>query len=115
VFQAPVDHEKDYIKRVIGLPGDSVMVEDGHVYINGTLLNESTYLSSDVVTNSGAFLHEGQSVTVPSEEYIVMGDNRPHSSDSREWGFVKKDELIGKSFFVYWPPQTMRIVKNPDK
>ncbi|MDP3941927.1 MAG: signal peptidase I [bacterium] len=113
VFQAPVDHDKDYIKRVIGIPGDSVEVRGGSVYVNAKLLDESSYVSRDVRTSSGAFLREGQAVVVPTDEYIVMGDNRPHSSDSREWGFLRKDELIGKSFFVYWPPNHMRTVENP--
>lgn len=112
VFQAPVDHDKDYIKRVIGIAGDTVMVQDGYVYINGAQLDESVYLSNDVRTSAGAFLREGQPVTIPAGDFIVMGDNRPHSSDSREWGFLKTNELIGKSFFVYWPPNQMRMVKN---
>lgn len=114
VFQAPTDHDKDYIKRVIGIPGDTVEVRDGHVYLNGKLLNETEYLADSVVTSPGAFLREGEPVTVPQEKYIVLGDNRPHSSDSREWGFLRKDELIGKSFFVYWPPNHMRLVENPE-
>jgi signal peptidase I len=94
VFKAPVDREKDYIKRVIGLPGETVSVHDAHVYINGKEFNETMYLN-DVKTNPGAFLEEGKTVTIPKGEYIVMGDNRSGSSDSREWGFVTR-ELLGK-------------------
>ncbi len=112
VFQAPVDHDKDYIKRVIGISGDSVEVRGGYIYVNGQRLDESSYLPDDVRTSQGAFLHEDQPIIVPKGEFIVMGDNRPHSSDSREWGFLKKSELIGKSFFVYWPPNHMRVVKS---
>ena len=113
VFKAPTDAEKDFIKRVIGVPGDSVYLKEGFVYVNGKKLNESAYLGSDVRTYGGSFLKEDQPITVPQDEYLVMGDNRPFSSDSREWGFLKKSAIIGKSFFVYWPLNTMRIVTNP--
>lgn len=112
VFKAPTDNEKDFIKRVIGLPGDSVYLKEGFVYINGNKLNESSYLGSDIRTYGGSFLKEEEPVTVPQGKYLVIGDNRPFSSDSREWGFLKRNEIIGKSFFVYWPITTMRIVQN---
>lgn len=115
VFKAPPDPEKDYIKRVIGIAGDSVMIKDGDVYLNNQLLDQNAYLKNDVKTYSGAFLKEGEAVSVPPGEYFVMGDNRSYSSDSREWGFVKQDELIGESFFVYWPITSMRFVSNPYK
>ncbi len=113
VFKAPTDHDKDFIKRVIGLPGDSVSLKGGFVYVNGNKLDESPYLNSDVRTYGGSFMKEEVPVSVPIGDYLVMGDNRPFSSDSREWGFLKKTEVIGKSFFVYWPVNVVRIVKNP--
>lgn len=113
VFKSPNDNEKDFIKRVIGAPGDTVMVKNGNVYLNGNILDESAYLKPDVRTTGGAFLKEDSPVTVPEENYFVMGDNRMYSSDSREWGFVKKDLLIGRSFLVYWPINQMQLVKNP--
>lgn len=113
VFQAPIDAEKDFIKRVIGVAGDTVMVKDGDVYINGKKLNQGSFLQPTVKTYGGAFLKDGQTITVPQGEYFVMGDNRPYSSDSREWGFVKQSELIGESLFVYWPPSRMRRISNP--
>ncbi len=113
VFKAPPEPEKDYIKRVIGLPGDTVYVKDGSVFVNNQKLDESKYLSSDIKTNSGFFLKEGKEVTVPDKQYFVMGDNRPYSSDSREWGFVDRSEIVGKSFFVYWPPGRVRVINNP--
>ena len=115
VFKAPPDPEKDYIKRVIGVAGDSVMIKEGNVYLNNQLLDQSAFLKSDVKTYPGAFLKEGLPVTVPPGEYFVMGDNRSYSSDSREWGFVKRDELIGESFFVYWPISDMKFISNPYK
>lgn len=113
VFKAPTDENKDFIKRVIGVPGDSVSVRDSKVYINGVLLDESEYLAETVRTPNGQFLSEGKTITVPEGNYIVMGDNRPHSSDSREWGLLPKSEIIGRSFFVYWPPQNTRLISNP--
>lgn len=113
VFKAPTDHDKDFIKRVIGLPGDSVSLKGGFVYVNGNKLDESPYLNSDVRTYGASFMKEEEPVSVPMGDYLVMGDNRPFSSDSREWGFLKKSEVIGKSFFVYWPVNVVRIVKNP--
>jgi signal peptidase I len=113
VFKAPTDKEKDFIKRVIGLGGDTVSVKDGYVYVNDKKLDEHAYLHDDVMTYGGAFLKDGESVTVPTGEYFVMGDNRPYSSDSREWGFLERKDIIGKSFFVYWPVNTMRVVTNP--
>lgn len=112
VFQAPPDREKDFIKRVIGLPSDKVSLNAGYVFINGIKLDESSYLPSDFRTYGGAFLPEGKEVTVPAGNYFVLGDNRNFSSDSREWGFVPKKKVIGKSFFVYWPVTRMRFVKQ---
>jgi signal peptidase I len=113
VFKAPLDREKDFIKRVIATEGDTVFLKEGFVYVNGEKLDESKYLASDVRTYGGSFLKEGEPVSVPEGHYIVMGDNRPFSSDSREWGFLKKDLIIGKSFFVYWPVNNMHVISNP--
>lgn len=113
VFIAPPDHEKDFIKRVIGLPGETIDLKGGFVYIDGKRLNESAYLGSDVRTYGGAFLKENQPYTIPPDNYIVMGDNRPFSSDSREWGLLPAKSIIGKSMFVYFPFSHMRVVTNP--
>ncbi len=115
VFKAPPDPEKDYIKRVIGVAGDSVMIKEGNVYLNNQLLDQNAFLKPDIKTYGGAFLKDGIAVTVPPGEYFVMGDNRSYSSDSREWGFVKQDELIGESFFVYWPVTDIKFISNPYK
>lgn len=113
VFKAPMDAEKDFIKRVVGTQGDSVEVKDGSIYLNGSLLDESAYLKPTVKTYGGAYLEEGRIVTIPEGEFFVLGDNRMSSSDSREWGFVKKEAIIGKSIFVYWPLNETRLIKNP--
>lgn len=102
IFKSPTNVNKDPIKRVIGLPGDTIMLQGGSVSLNGQLLDESKYLSPDVKTYAGAFLQEGQTVTVPDQEYIVLGDNRPYSSDSREWGFLPRKNIISKVAVCYW-------------
>lgn len=115
VFKAPNDSEKDFIKRIIGVSNDTVEIRDGLVYVNGNLLNESKYLKPDVKTYGGAFLKDGIAVTVPVDSFFVMGDNRLYSSDSREWGFVSRDKLIGESALVYWPISRVQLIKNPYK
>lgn len=115
VFKAPPEPDKDFIKRVIGLPGDSIMLKDGDVYVNGNKFDQSSFLKPDVKTYGGSFLKDGDTVTVPANEYFVMGDNRPYSSDSREWGFVPAGNIIGKSMLVYWPINDWEVVKNPLK
>lgn len=112
VFIAPpASHEagKDFIKRVMGLPGDRISLEDGKVLRNGVIIDESMYLRSDVKTLGGSFLQENKEVTVPAGSYFVLGDNRMYSSDSREWGFLPKASVIGKTFFVYWPLNEIRL------
>ncbi|OIP57782.1 MAG: signal peptidase I [Candidatus Levybacteria bacterium CG_4_10_14_0_2_um_filter_36_16] len=111
VFKAPTNQEKDYIKRVIGLPEETVSLKEGKIFINDKQLSEK-YLPSDFKTYEGTFLQEGQSVSVPDKSYFVLGDNRDFSSDSREWGFVTKDKIIGKSFIVYWPIADFKIVQR---
>ncbi len=113
VFKAPMDKDKDFIKRVIALPGDSISLQDGFVYVNEQKLDESAYLKPEVRTYGGAFLAEGENKIVPQGYVFVMGDNRPYSSDSREWGFLPETNVIGKSFFVYWPLNHARAITNP--
>lgn len=105
VFKNPRNEAEDFIKRIMGIPGDRVKVENGHVYVNDELLEEP-YLKPDLVTNPGSYLKDGQEETVEPGHFIVMGDNRGNSSDSREWGQITKGEIIGKVFLRYWPKDT---------
>ena len=103
VFKAPIaPNDEEFIKRIIGLPGEKVSVQDHHVYINGEKLDEP-YLANTVNTDPNEFLQAGQTVTVPADHYFVLGDNREHSSDSRAWGFITKESITGRAWLIYWP------------
>ncbi len=105
VFRYPPHPEQEpYIKRVVGLPGDQVHIEDGEVYLNGNLFVEP-YLH--VSTTSGG------DWTVPPDSLFVMGDNRNNSSDSRAWGMVPYANVIGKAELVYWPPEKWGLLGFP--
>ena len=101
------DPHKDYIKRLIGLPGESLEVREGKVYINDKPLNELYAFHS---IEDLSFNHYGP-VTVPSDSYFMMGDNREHSSDSRVWGFLEKKYIKGRALFIYWPPNRIGIIR----
>ena len=102
VFKAPINEEEEFIKRIIGLPGEEVSLRNSKIYINSKSIEES-YIAGNVITSGGNFLDEGLTVKVPEGEYFVLGDNRPHSSDSRSWGFVKRTKITGRAWLIYWP------------
>ncbi len=112
VFTPPVTDLDEYIKRVIAVPGETIMIKEGRIYINGKLLNEP-YLADDVYTHIGNFLKEGQEYKVPEGEYFVMGDNRSNSSDSRYWGSIKKNVISGRAWVIYWPLKLAGSVETP--
>ena len=101
VFWFPLDPSKSYIKRVIGIPGDTIYIDAGQVVVNGQPLHES-YVPEDYHDRVSWEEHR-----VPPDEYFVLGDHRSSSSDSRTWGFVKRDAIYGKAVFVYWPLKNM--------
>lgn len=96
VFKYPLDPKKDYVKRLIGLPGEKIQIINSKLYINDILVEES-YLPE------GLKFGDFGPIQVPEGNYFMMGDNRNNSSDSRVWGFVEEDLLIGKAQFIYWP------------
>ena len=102
VFRYPLNPDQiPYIKRVIGVPGDNIHISDGNVYINGNILNEPYIME---------LTGRGGDWTVPENSLFVMGDNRNNSSDSRAWGFVPLENIIGRAEVIYWPPEDWNIL-----
>ena len=109
----PVGLNCDFIKRIVGLPGEKIMVKGGRVYINNQLLHEP-YLEDSVITYPGpsstSFLVEGVDRLIPDGSYVTLGDNRGASSDSRDWGVVARNHIVGKAWIRYWPPKVAGIL-----
>lgn len=106
VFAFPRAPDRDFIKRVIGLPGETIEIRNGSVYIDGVLLDEP-------------YLSEPTHGTVPPRtlapgEYFVLGDNRDNSSDSRSWGPLPQDKIVGKAWLSYWPPRQWGPIPHPN-
>ena len=104
VFHYPLDTSEDFIKRVVGLPGDTVTLDNKTVQVDGVVLHEP-YISE-------AYNPSGKTIKVPMDEYFVLGDNRPLSDDSRDWGFVPKADLVGKAVIVYWPLSNWELINT---
>ena len=105
VFLYPHDHEKSYIKRVIALPGDTLRIDHGLVYVNGSRIEEA-YVPRQFTDDRSQ-----PEMTVPQHEYFVMGDHRSISSDSRDFGPVDRELIYGKAAFVYWPMDQAGVVR----
>lgn len=111
VFEYPLDVRKDFIKRVIGLPGDTVEIRDGRVYVNGQLLDEP-YLQGAQTFCSPASQCEREPVVVPPDAIFVMGDNRANSSDSREWEALPLHRVIGQAWMLYYPLDDLGLIPH---
>lgn len=103
IFDYPKDRTQIYVKRVIGLPGETVAIKNGGVFINGRLLGEP-YKTYDAHGDMAPRL-------VPSGQYFVMGDNRDVSDDSRYWGDLPRYDIVGKAIACYWPPSRCQLLK----
>ena len=112
IFKAPDNTQYDYIKRIIGLPGDSIEILNDHFYINGKKIDESSYLPPTTQTSPGRFLRDGKKIIIPQAEYFVVGDNRSNSSDSRDFGPVSGENIVGKAWFMYWPPNKIGVIEE---
>ena len=103
VFRFPMDPNQDLIKRVIGLPGESITVQDGKVMINGIPLEEP-YIAAPPIYNDTWVVPEGQ--------LFVLGDNRNESKDSHEWGFLPLENVVGRAILIYWPPPEWQVITH---
>jgi signal peptidase I len=105
VFHPPIDEDKSYIKRVIGVPGDRVRIDDGRVYVNDHLLSEP------YVPEAYEDFRSYPETIVPTESYFVLGDHRNMSKDSRDFGPVKESAIFGKAVFAYWPMKQLGTLR----
>lgn len=101
IFRPPIGIKRNYIKRIIGIPGDKIEIVDGEIYVNDQALEEPyvKYRSSEDMPPT----------IIPADSFFVLGDNRPNSSDSRYWGFVPRKNVVGKAWVVFWPLNKIRI------
>lgn len=112
VFKAPPTYKDEFIKRIIGLPGEEVSIQNGKILINGREMEEN-YLPKETIIMPGRFLQEGQTITVPANSYFVLGDNRDHSLDSRNIGPIEKQYITGRAWLIYWPITELGTIQAP--
>ena len=110
VFKYPEERKREFIKRLIGVSGDVISIREGRVIVNGEILDGPPF---DVIAyaNRGSLEDPQASITVPPAMYFVLGDNSTSSRDSRFWGFVPKEDVIGKALVIFWPIQRWRVVR----
>lgn len=114
VLNPPNEETKHYLKRIIALPGEIVKILDCKVYVSnddGRFLLDEDYLAPKTCTTGGPHLIEGRSIKLLDNEYLVLGDNRAYSIDSRFFGVVKGNHILGRVIFVFWPPKKVGFVK----
>ena len=113
IFKAPSNPDYDYIKRVIALPGETIKIANNTIYINGHAIDE-TYLAPDELTTVSYDPKMTLERTLGENEFFVLGDNRDHSSDSREFGVLTKDKIIGKVFVTVYPWSNFGLLPHPE-
>jgi signal peptidase I len=110
VFIYPENPKKDFIKRLVGLPGEVLEIRSGTIFINGKPVLDPVF-SKIYYYNKGDLAEEGKVIIIPRDSYFVLGDNSASSQDSRYWGFVPKQNILGKAILIYWPFKRIRIIK----
>lgn len=112
IFRREADvNSIEYIARIVGLPGESVSIRGNGFYIDGDFFNEP-YLDSNIKTVPGNYINEKDKF-IPAGYYAILGDNRIHSNDSKDYGFVSEENIKSRVFYVYWPDNKHGFVKNP--
>ncbi len=101
IFKPPLEIKRNYIKRIIGVPGDKIEITGGEIYLNDKKLEEA-YVKKRSYENMPPTI-------VPDDSFFVLGDNRPNSSDSRFWGFVPRKNVVGRAWVIFWPLNKIRI------
>ncbi len=110
VFIYPENPKKDFIKRLVAVGGETVEIKNGTIYVDDKPLQDPLF-GQRYYYNRGDFGEEGKKITVPNNSFFVLGDNSQSSQDSRYWGFVPYDAVLGKAIVIYWPPQRIRLLK----
>ncbi len=110
VLQSPSNSDIWFVKRVIALPGESIKIQSGSVYVNDSILNEPYISHESTNTWENGFLHDNETYLVPQDYFFVLGDNRPRSSDSRMFGPVHISSVVGKAIYRFFPPNQTGFV-----
>ncbi|MFH0732658.1 MAG: signal peptidase I [Candidatus Omnitrophota bacterium] len=111
VFRYPEDRKKDFIKRVVAVPEETLEIKDGNIWINGELAQEPEQVRKIYYYNQGPYGRERETIKVPKDNFFVLGDNSGSSRDSRYWGFVTRKEILGQAMVIYWPLTRLRKVE----
>ena len=106
IFKFPNDTHRDFVKRLVGLPGEKVKIAGGKIYIDGKTVTDNRITSRYYFNDDGM-----PEIQVPTDSYFVLGDNSANSLDSRYWGFVPQKNLLAEPLFIYWPPKRWGVVK----
>ncbi len=106
IFKFPDNTRRDFVKRLVGRPGEKVKIAGGKIYIDGKEATDSRIAGREYFNDEGM-----PEITVPADKYFVLGDNSANSYDSRYWGFVPRRDFLGEALFIYWPPKRWGVVK----
>ncbi len=112
VFKYPLDPKKDFVKRLVGLPGDKIEIRDGKLVLNSRVVDDAPFADHYYYNRDDWQLGKhGQVFEVPAGQYFALGDNSAQSSDGRNWGFVPQKNMVGRAFLIWWPPQRVKLAR----